>query len=308
MRLVSYGERDGGGGLRAGIVHGERVVDAAGAAARAGLDGDWASARAVLAASAGERVRLLEALDEGLPREELRLGPPIPDPDKIVCLGLNYRDHAEEAQLALPAAPMLFAKFRNSLVGCDDDVRLPACSGAIDYEAELAVVIGAPAKDVLAADALAHVGGVMALNDLTARDVQHQTSQWTAGKAVDDFAPCGPMLVTPDELGDLQDLRLSARVNGETVQHGTTAEMIFSIAETIAFMSRLMTLVPGDVIATGTPAGVGFTRTPQILLGDGDVVEVELEGVGVLRNRMVAPATGASAGAVGEAGQLSSIE
>jgi acylpyruvate hydrolase len=314
MRLVSYGERQGEDTrLRAGLLAGARVGDAAAAAARAGLeDGrDWTSARVVLAASADERERLLDAASEGTAAEdralgEVRLGPPIPDPEKVLCLGLNYRDHAEEAGLALPTTPMLFAKFRNSLVGCEDDVRLPAASEAIDYEAELAVVIGTTAKGLTASEALACVGGVMAFNDLTARDVQHRTSQWTAGKAVDDFAPCGPALVTPDELGDLQRLRLAARVNGETLQDGTTADMIFGIAETIAFVSQLMTLVPGDVIATGTPAGVGFTRTPPVVLGDGDVVEVELEGVGVLRNRMVAATrAGGPAHAVSE---LSSVE
>jgi acylpyruvate hydrolase len=294
VRLISYESDDG---FRAGIVLDGAVIDAERAALAGGIDdgGDWISARALLAAPVDRRQALLDsaralaAAGDGIgDLAELTLGPPVPDPDKIVCLGLNYRDHAQEAGLSLPVAPMLFAKFRNSLVGPCADVELPPASDAVDYEAELAVVIGRRARMVASDQALTFVGGIMAFNDLTARDLQHETSQWTAGKAVDSFAPCGPALVTTDELGDLQALRLSARVNGRLVQDGTTADMIFSIAETIAFISRTMTLEPGDIIATGTPAGVGFSRDPQILLADGDVVEVELEGVGVLRNRMIA--------------------
>jgi 2-keto-4-pentenoate hydratase/2-oxohepta-3-ene-1,7-dioic acid hydratase in catechol pathway/catechol 2,3-dioxygenase-like lactoylglutathione lyase family enzyme len=209
MRLVTY-QRDGH--ARSGV-----VLDCA------VLDTGWASNRALL--EAGERA--LRELDDAArrgdltpagPLDEQRLGPPIADPDKIVCLGLNYRDHAKESGLALPAAPMLFAKFRNSLTGPADPIVLPARGERFDYEAELAVVIGRRAKDVGAADALAYVAGAMALNDVTARDIQHATSQWTAGKAIDTFAPCGPALVSLDELGDVQDLAIGARVNGVTVQ------------------------------------------------------------------------------------------
>jgi 2-keto-4-pentenoate hydratase/2-oxohepta-3-ene-1,7-dioic acid hydratase in catechol pathway len=297
VRLISY---EAAGGLRAGVVVDHDVVDVGHAAVAAGLDGsrDWASARAVLSAPAPERQQLLSiasaiadgADDDVRALDDLVLGPPIPDPDKIICIGLNYRDHARESGLALPEVPMLFAKYRNSLAGPRDAVSLPAASEKVDYEAELAVVIGCRTKDVSPADALEVVGGVMALNDLTARDLQHQTSQWTAGKAVDGFAPCGPALVTLDELGELQNLRLCARVNGRTVQDGSTADMIFTIADIIAFLSRTITLEPGDIIATGTPAGVGISRDPQVLLRDGDLVEVELEGVGVLANRIVAAA------------------
>jgi 2-keto-4-pentenoate hydratase/2-oxohepta-3-ene-1,7-dioic acid hydratase in catechol pathway len=278
-------------------VHGTHVIDCARAANAGGLGdaADWSSARTVLSAPASHRERLVwsaTALADGgedaLELERLVLGPPVPDPEKIICVGLNYRDHAEESGLALPTAPMLFAKFRNSLVGSRADVELPKVSDKVDYEAELAVVIGRRARDVAAGRALDVVAGVMAFNDLTARDLQHQTSQWLAGKAVDGFAPCGPALVTTEELGDLQALRLSARVNGRLVQDGTTADMIFSIADTIAFISRTLTLEPGDIIATGTPAGVGISRDPPILLDDGDLVEVEVEGVGRLSNRMVA--------------------
>jgi 2-keto-4-pentenoate hydratase/2-oxohepta-3-ene-1,7-dioic acid hydratase in catechol pathway len=281
MRLVTY---RAAGALRAGVLTDAGVVDAA------GVGPGWTSVRAILGAGPDALRALAEAAPAAEPvgaPDDVELGPPIPDPDKIVCLGLNYRDHAEESGLPLPATPLLFAKFRNSLAGPDDPIVLPARGEQFDYEAELAVVIGVRAKDVAAADALEHVAGVMAFNDVTARDVQHATSQWTAGKAIDTFAPCGPCLVTLDEIGDVQDLRVRAAVNGVTVQDGTTRDMIFGVAETIAFVSSLMTLEPGDVIATGTPAGVGISRDPQVLLGDGDVVEVDIEGVGTLRNRVV---------------------
>jgi 2-keto-4-pentenoate hydratase/2-oxohepta-3-ene-1,7-dioic acid hydratase in catechol pathway len=293
MRLVSYRQTEGKDGpWRAGFLIGGSVFDAAAAAASVGLDEDrdWAALRELIAAPSADRERTAEAAasQEAIAVADVELGPPIPDPEKIICLGLNYRDHAEETGLPFPAVPMLFAKFRNSLVGPEADVTLPPQSEAVDYEAELAVVIGSRLKDVAEADALDHVAGLMAFNDLTARDLQHQTSQWTAGKAIDGFGPCGPALVTLDEIADPQALRIGARVNGETVQDGSTANMIFGIAETIAFISGVMTLEPGDVIATGTPAGVGFKRTPPLLLGDGDVVEVEVEGVGELRNKLVA--------------------
>jgi 2-keto-4-pentenoate hydratase/2-oxohepta-3-ene-1,7-dioic acid hydratase in catechol pathway len=314
MRLVTYRSD---WSTRSGIELDGVVVDTEVAARHAGLssvgDARWRSNRAVLAAGQEARARLAEAAQVVLddpPAEtavrsigELSLGPPIPDPDKIVCLGLNYRDHAEEAGLPLPAAPMLFAKYRNSLVGPTDSIVLPAGVDAVDYEAELTVVIGTTAKDVDAHEALAFVAGAMAMNDVSARELQLQTSQWMAGKAIDTFAPCGPALVTLDELGDVQDLALVTRLNGRTVQEGQTSEMIFTVAEVVAFLSRLMTLEPGDVIATGTPAGVGHTRQPPLLLHAGDVVEVEIAGIGVLRNQVTAaPERAATAEAAVPAG------
>jgi 2-keto-4-pentenoate hydratase/2-oxohepta-3-ene-1,7-dioic acid hydratase in catechol pathway len=187
-----------------------------------------------------------------------------------------------------PAAPNLFAKFRSSLVGSGTPIVLPRISEEIDYEGELAVVIGRRCKDVEAQDALAYVGGYMPFNDVSARDLQFRTSQFTAGKAIDTFAPCGPALVTADELADPGALRLVTRVNGDVVQDASTGDMIFGVAETIAFTSSVMTLEPGDILATGTPPGVGYKRTPPRFLRDGDVVEVEIEGLGTLRNPVVA--------------------
>jgi acylpyruvate hydrolase len=268
MRLVTYQLN---GLARSGIVIDGDVFDTGFETTREALEADAIKPRAF----AGT----LDALV---------LGPPVSDPDKIVCLGLNYRDHAAESGLALPKAPMLFAKFRNSLIGPRERIVLPSRGEQFDYEAELAVVIGRRGKDIASEDALEHVAGAMVFNDVTARDVQHATSQWTAGKAIDTFAPCGPALVTLDELGDLQGLAIRARVNGVTVQDGHTSQMIFSVAETIAFLSSLMTLEVGDIIATGTPAGVGISRSPQVLLHDADVVEIEIEGLGVLSNPVAA--------------------
>lgn len=251
------------------------------------------------AANAANRQDVLKLSD-------VQLGPPIPDPDKIICLGLNYKDHAAEAGLKLPQAPVLFAKYRNSLIGPFDDIEVPpAAAKAVDYEVELAVVIGRRARRVSEADALDYVAGYSVFNDVSARDLQMQTSQWGAGKAIDGFAPMGPGVVPARFVGDPQSLMLTTRVNGRQLQHESTGQMIFSVASTIAFISQFMTLEPGDLIATGTPAGVGFTRKPPIALQDGDVVELEIEKVGTIRNRVVMIAgderetsgTGAQAGA-----------
>ena len=293
MRIVTH---EMGGSGRCGILVDDRIVDVEALAAEVGLGADVASTKAVLEAGPetwapfDAAARAAVTRGAGIPLDGAALRAPITDPDKIVCLGLNYRDHAAESNMAPPPAPMLFAKFRNSLVGPEGDIVPPAQANAVDYEGELAVVIGRRAKDVAAEDALSYVAGAMVMNDVTARDIQHATSQWTAGKAIDTFAPCGPALVFLDEIEDLQNLAVRTFVNGDTVQDGNTADMIFGVAETIEFISALMTLEPGDVIATGTPAGVGVSRDPQVLLDPGDLVEVEIEGLGKLSNRVAAPA------------------
>jgi 2-keto-4-pentenoate hydratase/2-oxohepta-3-ene-1,7-dioic acid hydratase in catechol pathway len=216
---------------------------------------------------------------------DVRLQAPVPDPQKIICLGLNYRDHAAESGQEPPAAPLWFAKFANSLIGSGDEIVLPAAHAEyVDYEAELAVVIGRVTHHVTAEQALEHVAGAMAFNDVSARDLQLQNQLWTSGKAIDTFAPCGPALVTLDEIVDLQRLALRTRVNGELLQQGNTSDQIFGVADTIAWLSRTMTLLPGDIIATGTPAGVGAVQGR--FLRDGDLVEVGIDGLGVLANRV----------------------
>jgi 2-keto-4-pentenoate hydratase/2-oxohepta-3-ene-1,7-dioic acid hydratase in catechol pathway len=184
---------------------------------------------------------------------------------------------------------MFFAKFPNSLAGPHADIVPPATTEKVDYEAELAVVIGRRGRNIAEAHALAHVAGAMAFNDVSARDLQLANNLWTGGKAVDTFAPCGPALVSLEEIGDLQDLGVRTRVNGEVLQDGSTASMIFGVAATIAFLSQIMTLEPGDIVATGTPAGVGQSRTPPRFLQAEDVVEVEIDGLGTLRNRVAPP-------------------
>jgi 2-keto-4-pentenoate hydratase/2-oxohepta-3-ene-1,7-dioic acid hydratase in catechol pathway len=231
----------------------------------------------------GDLGRSAEAAGERIALTDVTLHAPVTDPQKIICLGLNYRDHAEETGQEIPTAPMWFAKFANSLIGSGQDIVLPAAHAEyVDYEAELALVIGRRAKNVTAEDALSHIAGAMPFNDVSARDLQLQNPLWTSGKAIDTFAPCGPALVTLDEIDDLRALGLRTRVNGELLQQGTTANLIFSPAEVVAWLSRTMTLLPGDIIATGTPAGVGVAQGR--FLHDGDAVEVEIDGLGTLVN------------------------
>ena len=280
MRLVTY---DNGMVHAAGVLIGDQIVPVAALGAPAqsvrglldALDGPALAALGERAADSPERVAL----------SSVRLLAPVPDPEKIICLGLNYRDHAAETGQEPPSAPMWFAKFANSLIGSGQPVILPAAHpDHVDYEAELAVVIGRTAVNVDAGGALAHVAGAMPFNDVSARDLQFQNPLWTSGKAVDTFAPCGPALVTLDEAGDLAGLGLRTRIDGELVQEGNTRDLIFSVPETIAWLSRTITLVPGDIIATGTPAGVGASKNR--FLRAGETVEVEIDGLGTLVNRV----------------------
>ena len=278
MRLVTF---DSDIGPEAGVLLGEQIVpvtefDAPARSVRgllAALDASGLAELSETAATADRRIALSEA----------SLLAPVPDPEKIICLGLNYRDHAEETGQEIPASPMWFAKFANSLIGSGQDIVLPpAHPDYVDYEAELAVVIGSRASRVSLDLALSHVAGAMPFNDVSARDLQLANPLWTSGKAVDTFAPCGPALVTLDEIGELSDLGLRTRVNGEVCQQGTTRNLIFGVAETVAWLSRTITLEPGDIIATGTPAGVGAAQGR--FLRAGDTVEVEVDGLGAVTN------------------------
>jgi len=215
---------------------------------------------------------------------DVRLGPPIRRPGKVIGVGLNYRDHARESGQAVPGEPVLFAKFASSVVGPGEPIVVPPIVTQPDYEAELGVVIGRTARGVDEARALEHVGGYMCVNDVSARDLQFHSTQWMLGKAIDSFLPCGPWLVTPDEVPDPQRLGIRCALGGEMVQDSSTEEMVFGVAELIAFISRTLTLEPGDVIATGTPSGVGMSRTPQRWLEDGEEVSVEIDGIGRLTN------------------------
>ncbi|MEU6107487.1 fumarylacetoacetate hydrolase family protein [Streptomyces albidoflavus] len=233
----------------------------------------------------GTALDVLSGSAPGVPLSEVEVLSPLAAPQKIICIGLNYADHIRETGLETPEVPLAFVKTAHCLTGPASDIRVPRhASGQLDWEAELAVVIGRTARDVDAAHAMGHVFGYTVANDVSARDAQFSDGQWFRGKNFDDFCPLGPWIVTADEIPDPQALAVSAKVNGTTVQDSSTKEMIFGVAETLAYLSRYMTLHPGDVIATGTPHGVGMGRTPQLWLTDGDVVEVEVEKVGRLRN------------------------
>jgi 2-keto-4-pentenoate hydratase/2-oxohepta-3-ene-1,7-dioic acid hydratase in catechol pathway len=221
---------------------------------------------------------------------ELTLGPCVTRPNKIICVGLNYRKHAEETKAKIPNFPILFNKFNNTLTGHGADVALPKVSTKVDYEAELVIVIGQTAKYVSKEDALNHVFGYCNVNDLSARDLQLRTHQWLLGKSCDGFSPLGPYLVTADEVGNPNELKIQCTVNGEVRQNSNTSDMIFHCDEIVSYISQHMTLVPGDIILTGTPEGVvlGYPEEKQVYLQPGDVVTIEIEKLGSLTNRMVA--------------------
>jgi acylpyruvate hydrolase len=213
---------------------------------------------------------------------------PVPRPGKIICIGLNYRDHAEETKQPIPKYPTVFSKYANSVIGPAEPIVLPRVSQRVDYEGELGVVIGRRGRHVPEGQALEHVAGYVPFNDVSARDFQHRTSQWTIGKTFDTFAPMGPMLVTADEVPDPHNLDLQVTVSGQPMQSSNTRHMVFSIPYLIAYLSQVMTLEPGDVISTGTPGGVGGARTPPRYLKPGDEVRVEIERLGVLVNPVIA--------------------
>jgi len=213
---------------------------------------------------------------------------PVLNPRKVLGIGLNYRDHAEEFKLQIPKAPILFGMYANAIIGPEASIEIPPGVNQVDYEAELAVVIGTRARRVSEADALNYVAGYTIFHDVSAREMQFGDKQWTRGKTIDTFAPMGPCLVTRSELGDAGNLAIELRLNGERLQKSNTRNLIFNVAALVSIISQTMTLDPGDVIATGTPSGVGYVRNPPIFLKPGDTVEIEIEGIGVLRNPVVA--------------------
>lgn len=224
-----------------------------------------------------------------LDESTITYGPCVTRPNKIICVGLNYRKHAEETSAEIPAYPILFNKFNNTISAPNQDIALPKVSTKVDYEAELVIVIGKTAKYVSQEDALSHVFGYCNVNDLSARDLQLRTHQWLLGKSCDGFSPLGPYLVTADEVGDPNQLSISCKVNGEVRQSSNTSDMIFHCDYIVSYISQHMTLVPGDIILTGTPEGVvlGYPLEKQVYLQDGDIVTIEIEKLGSLTNRMV---------------------
>lgn len=268
MRFVTY---EAGEGPRAGMLRaGDTIVDAG------------ESLRALI-----EQGRLAEpAGGREVPLAAARLLPPVPDPDKIVCIGLNYVSHAREAGLEPPEVPTFFAKFRNALAPPGATVTLPRYSSKVDYEAEVAFVVGRTAKDVPEQKALSYIAGYTLLNDLSARDYQFMTPQWMPGKVFDASAPCGPCLVTPDEAGPPDAIGIELRLNGEVMQSASSSDLVHSIPALLAHLSKLMTLGPGDIVSTGTPAGVGSVRQPRVWLKPGDEIEIESPTLGILRTSL----------------------
>jgi 2-keto-4-pentenoate hydratase/2-oxohepta-3-ene-1,7-dioic acid hydratase in catechol pathway len=282
VRFVTY---DPGEGPRAGVLHDGGVVDAWEALCEEPPHGDR-SLRALIADRGLEAESREFDPSRAIPLADVRLLPPIPNPDKIIMIGLNYRSHAEEQGAEPPETPTFFCKFRNALVADGAEVELPAYSRKVDYEAEVAFVIGRRCRNVDAGEALGYVAGYTLLNDLSARDYQFMTPQWLPGKVFDGSAPCGPALVDPDEAGDPTSIGLSLTLNGETMQSATTADLVHSVADLIVYLSKLMTLEPGDIVSTGTPAGVGSLRDPHVWLKPGDEVVVESPTLGRLETRL----------------------
>lgn len=282
MRLVSY---DAGDGARAGVLEDERVVDAWAALG----EPHRGSLRELIAAGRVDDLRgtFGNTGTPAHPRAAVSLLAPIPDPEKIVCIGLNYGKHAAEAGMDAPASPTIFGKYRNALAPAGATVQLPPAS-KVDYEAEVAFVVGRRAKEVDEAEALDHIAGYTLLNDLSARNLQFATSQWMSGKVFDGSAPCGPALVTPDEAGPHDGIEITLRLNGEQMQGDSTANLIFSIPQLLSHLSTLMTLEPGDIVSTGTPDGVGSVRDPKVWLADGDEISVESPTLGRLDTKISA--------------------
>lgn len=295
MYLLTF--RDGDD-LRLGVRTDRGVIDVAAAQAALGA-GDYPAPESIDAAIAGGE-EATAALDELVARasaaeadwlldeSELTLGPSVPHPGKIICVGLNYRKHAEESGMPIPTSPVLFSKFANTVAAPGEEIPLPDAAVEYDYEVELGVVIGETTRDVSEEDALATVFGYTTANDVSARELQMRTSQWLLGKSLDKFMPIGPYLVTADDIPNPQALQLRTWLNGDLRQDSNTVDMVFSVAELISYISRHFTLDPGDLIITGTPAGVIMGLPVKTWMVAGDVVEVEVERLGKLRNTMVA--------------------
>jgi 2,4-diketo-3-deoxy-L-fuconate hydrolase len=276
MRLVRFGEI---GRERPGILQGDKIVD---------LEKIFPEIPDI-----GESFfedgwfEKIKRVDEPGVKMETRLASPVARPSKIICLGKNYAEHAREGGFDNPEAPLIFCKTPNTVTGPFDDILTPQSSGQIDWEVELALVIGRRGKGIAKAAAMHHIAGFMVMNDVSGREAQFKDSQWFRGKAFDTFAPMGPELVTVDEIKDVGNLTLTALVNDEVMQTGNTADMIFDIPAIIENISQDITLVPGDVISTGTPSGVGIFRDPPVILKPGDVVECSISEIGTIRNRVV---------------------
>lgn len=292
MILLTF--RSANGPMALGVKTAQGVLDVAAAAAALGQSEVAFTPSAFYTAGSAALAPLQRLVEASAGRADLyhdeaalTLGPPVPTPGKIICIGLNYLRHAAESGAAPPSVPLLFSKFNNAIAAPNEPVPLPAVAKEVDYEAELCVVIGRRARYVSEADALDYVLGYCNANDVSARDLQMRTSQWLLGKTLDKFLPIGPYLVTADEAGDPTDMPVRGWLNGELRQNSSTADMIFSIAQIISYTSQYMTLEPGDIISTGTPEGVIFGMKDKVWLKPGDEYVVEIGNLGRLVNRFV---------------------
>jgi len=283
MRFVSYSNSQG---PRVAVETARGLVDLA--AADVSLP---RTLKEILAGGAALLARCAAAAAAGplLKREHIRILPPIPDPEKIICIGLNYADHAAETGAAIPNEPVCFSKFLTSLRADGEAIELPPVAKEVDYEAELVVVVGQGGKNIPREKAMAHIGGYTIGHDVSARDWQKGKpgGQWLLGKSFDSFAPCGPVLVTADEIPNVGQLDIKLRLNGKVMQDSNTKQLIFDVGYLVSYLSQVVTLKTGDLIFTGTPPGVGVARKPPVFLKGGDVVEIEIEKIGVLRNPVV---------------------
>lgn len=281
MKLLMF-ERTPGT-VEAGVLDGDQVVSLTGAGFT-DLMGIFGSAEAQ------QKVKdyaTAAPADAKTPLASVKIKAPITNPEKILCIGLNYRDHAIESNMAIPEVPTVFSKFANCIIGPDDEIVLPKVAQKPDYEAEFAVVIGKGGKNIAEADWEDAVFGYMNLHDVSARDLQLATSQWLMGKSIDTFCPIGPYVVSKDEIADPHALGIKMTINGEVLQNSNTSELIFKLPKLISYVSQVMTLKAGDIITTGTPAGVGLAHKPPRWLRPGDDCVVEIDGLGALRNPVV---------------------
>ena len=290
MKFVTF--RRAGHPAQAGVVSGERVISLAGAG--------YSDLTTLMALGDEGRSRVENWVFNPPPEavsalSEVRLLAPVPQPKKLICVGLNYRDHAIESKMEIPKVPTIFNKFATSVIGPGDNIVLPAASSQPDYEAEFAFVIGRGGRHIPAARWRDHVFGYTIVNDVSARDVQLATTQWLMGKTFDTFAPIGPWIVSADDIDDPHALDISMTIGGEVLQNSNTRELIFKIPDLVEFLSRVFTLEPGDIVSTGTPSGVGFARKPPRYLRAGDECVVKVQGIGELRNPVVAEAAATSA-------------
>ncbi len=280
MKLVTFTH---GGSTRAGLDAAAGIVDLAPTGYADVLSFLRAGDAAIQKAN-----EMLASHGAVIPRSEVKIEAPIPVPPKFICIGLNYLDHAKESGMDVPTTPIVFAKYSNAVIGPDEAIEIPTVSNEVDYEAEFAFVIGKEGRNIPKDDWENYVFGYTIVNDVSARDYQLATSQWTIGKTFDTFGPMGPSIVSKDEIADPHNLRIGLDLNGQTLQDSSTKQLIFRIPDLMEHLSKVMTLVPGDIISTGTPPGVGMARKPPVFMKPGDEVVVKIEGIGELRNPCVA--------------------